>query len=49
VFFFLVIPIGSSRESQRLIRVSRTEEGYEQEEHGACAFVPLIGRYGWNQ
>ena len=43
----LVIPIGSSRESQRLIRVIRTEEGYEQEEHGACAFVPLIGRYGW--
>ena len=44
----LVIPIGSSRESQRLIRVIRTEEGYEQEEHGACAFVPLIGRYGWS-
>jgi len=45
----LVIPIGSSRESQRLIRVIRTEDGYEQEEHGACAFVPLIGRYGWTQ
>ena len=45
----LVIPIGSSRESQRLIRVIRTEDAYEQEEHGACAFVPLIGRYGWTQ
>jgi len=45
----LVIPIGSSRESQRLIRVIRTEDGYEQEEHGACVFVPLIGRYGWTQ
>ncbi|PYS89643.1 MAG: protein-L-isoaspartate O-methyltransferase [Acidobacteria bacterium] len=43
----LVIPIGSSREAQRLIRVCRTEAGYEQEEHGACVFVPLIGRYGW--
>jgi protein-L-isoaspartate(D-aspartate) O-methyltransferase len=43
----LVIPIGPSRESQRLIRVIRTDEGYEEEEHGACAFVPLIGRYGW--
>jgi protein-L-isoaspartate(D-aspartate) O-methyltransferase len=43
----LVIPIGATRESQRLIRVVRTEEGYEHEDHGACAFVPLIGRYGW--
>ena len=43
----LVIPIGATRESQRLVRVIRTEEGYEQEEHGACAFVPLIGRHGW--
>ena len=44
----LVIPVGASRESQRLVRVIRTEEGYQQEEHGPCAFVPLIGRYGWN-
>jgi protein-L-isoaspartate(D-aspartate) O-methyltransferase len=43
----LVIPVGPSREAQRLIRVIRTDEGYEEEEHGACAFVPLIGRYGW--
>ena len=43
----LVIPIGATRESQRLVRVIRTEEAYEQEEHGACAFVPLIGRHGW--
>jgi len=44
----LVIPVGASRESQRLVRVVRTEEGYQHEEHGPCAFVPLIGRYGWN-
>lgn len=43
----LVIPVGSTRESQRLVRVIRTEDGYQHEEHGACAFVPLIGRYGW--
>ena len=43
----LVIPIGATRESQRLVRVVRTDEGYEHEEHGACAFVPLIGRHGW--
>jgi len=45
----LVIPVGPSRESQRLVRVIRTEEGYAEEEHGACAFVPLIGRHGWSQ
>jgi protein-L-isoaspartate(D-aspartate) O-methyltransferase len=44
----LVIPIGVSRESQRLVRVIRTDEGYQREEHGSCAFVPLIGRHGWN-
>jgi protein-L-isoaspartate(D-aspartate) O-methyltransferase len=43
----LVIPIGATREAQRLIRISRTDEGYEEQDHGACAFVPLIGRYGW--
>jgi protein-L-isoaspartate(D-aspartate) O-methyltransferase len=44
----LVIPIGDTRESQRLIRVIKTEKGYEREDHGACAFVPLIGHYGWS-
>lgn len=45
----LVIPVGSSRENQRLIRVIRTEDGYKQEDQGACAFVPLIGRHGWEK
>jgi protein-L-isoaspartate(D-aspartate) O-methyltransferase len=44
----LVIPVGPSRESQRLVRVVRGEDGYKHEEHGACAFVPLIGRHGWS-
>nr|MBA2732144.1 protein-L-isoaspartate O-methyltransferase [Acidobacteriota bacterium] len=44
----LVIPIGETRESQRLIRFVRTEKGYAEEDHGACAFVPLIGHYGWS-
>ena len=43
----LVIPVGESRAAQRLVRVIRTEDGYQHEEHGPCAFVPLIGRYGW--
>ncbi len=44
----LAIPVGQTRESQRLVRVVRTEKGYEREDHGACAFVPLIGHYGWS-
>jgi protein-L-isoaspartate(D-aspartate) O-methyltransferase len=43
----LVIPVGETREAQRLIRVIRTDKGYAREDHGACAFVPLIGHYGW--
>ncbi|MBL8187665.1 MAG: protein-L-isoaspartate(D-aspartate) O-methyltransferase [Acidobacteria bacterium] len=42
----LVIPIGDENE-QRLIRVIRTEDGTKTEDHGACQFVKLIGKYGW--
>jgi protein-L-isoaspartate(D-aspartate) O-methyltransferase len=44
----LVVPVGDSRESQRLIRVIKTETGFKHEDHGACAFVPLIGQHGWS-
>ncbi len=43
----LVIPVGATREAQRLLRIIRTDDGYEEQDHGACAFVPLIGRHGW--
>jgi protein-L-isoaspartate(D-aspartate) O-methyltransferase len=43
----LVVPVGGSREAQRLIRVIKTEGGYREEDHGGCAFVPLIGQHGW--
>lgn len=44
----LVLPVGDSRESQRLVRVIKTTSGSKQEDHGACAFVPLIGEHGWS-
>lgn len=44
----LVVPVGDSRESQRLVRVIKAQTGYQQEDHGACAFVPLIGQHGWS-
>lgn len=44
----LVLPIGERRDAQTLIRVIRTENGSEREDHGSCSFVPLIGHYGWS-
>jgi protein-L-isoaspartate(D-aspartate) O-methyltransferase len=44
----LVLPVGESREQQRLVRVFKTASGSKQEDHGACAFVPLIGQHGWS-
>ena len=44
----LVIPVGEDRKSQMLIRVTRTETGSTVENFGPCAFVPLIGEFGWN-
>ena len=43
----LVLPVGENRESQRLIRVTRTEKGFSTEDFGGCSFVPLIGEHGW--
>jgi len=44
----LVIPVGTEKE-QRLLRVTRTEEGTTTEDLGACQFVKLIGRHGWEK
>ena len=43
----LVIPIGPDQKSQKLIRVTRTDKGFQTEDFGPCAFVPLIGEHGW--
>ncbi len=44
----MVIPIGSDQKTQMLVRVTRTEKGFETENFGPCAFVPLIGSHGWD-
>lgn len=43
----LVLPVGDNQKSQQLIRVTRTERGFQTEDFGACSFVPLIGEHGW--
>ena len=45
----LVIPIGETRASQKLVRVIKAETGNKIEEHGLCQFVPLIGHHGWTE
>ena len=45
----LVIPIGETQQSQRLVRVIRTAAGQKKEDHGSCQFVPLIGQHGWTE
>lgn len=42
----LIIPVGSES-SQELLKFTRTENGIEEENMGACRFVKLIGEHGW--
>jgi len=42
----MLVPVGS-RESQRLMLITRTATGHEEEEVLDCTFVPLLGRFGW--
>lgn len=42
----MVLPVGSD-DSQELVRIWRTEEGFREDYLGGCRFVRLIGRHGW--
>lgn len=42
----MLIPVGG-RELQTLRLYRRTEAGFEHENLIPCAFVPLLGRFGW--
>lgn len=43
----IVIPIGEYRYNQTMYRFTRQEEELRIDNLGSFAFVPLIGRYGW--
>src|SRR4051812_12864140 len=46
----LVIPVGEEERYQTLIKLTRkSESGFEEENLGAVAFVPLIGERGWTE
>jgi protein-L-isoaspartate(D-aspartate) O-methyltransferase len=38
----LVMPLGASGAEQRMIRIRKTETGFEEEDFGAFQFVPLL-------
>ena len=42
----LVVPVGN-RDIQELTRIRYTGGSYVETHHGGVRFVPLIGRYGW--
>lgn len=42
----MVLPVGGD-DSQELVRIWRTEEGFREDYLGGCRFVRLIGRHGW--
>lgn len=46
----LAAPVGKHYRSQTLTVVKKTgEDETERETHGTCAFVPLVGEYGWDE
>lgn len=45
----LVIPVGDEGAHQDLLRITRREDGFEEESLGGVRFVPLIGAQGWKE
>lgn len=44
----MLVPVGN-RDMQRLLLVTRTPQGIQSEEVLDCTFVPLLGRFGWEE
>jgi protein-L-isoaspartate(D-aspartate) O-methyltransferase len=42
----LIIPVGD-RESQKMLRITKTNGKLKKEEYDNFAFVPLLGEQGW--
>ena len=42
----MLIPVGNA-ETQYMLRITRTSDGFTQENLGNCRFVKLIGENGW--
>ncbi len=45
----MIIPVGSAYMQELLLVIKKDEKNFEIQRHGACVFVKLIGKYGWNE
>lgn len=45
----LIMPVGEIGGTQRLLKVTRTADGFREEDLGGVGFVPLIGEHGWDE
>lgn len=43
----LILPLGATRRSQRLVLVEKLPDGVRQSEVCSVAFVDLVGKHGW--
>ena len=43
----LIVPVSNREGSQDLLRLTKTAKGFETENLGACRFVKLIGKHGY--
>lgn len=43
----MIVPVGGA-DAQQMYRITRTPEGFTQENLGPCRFVKLIGENGWS-
>jgi len=43
----LILPLGATRRSQRLVLVEKSPDGVRQSEVCSVAFVDLVGKHGW--
>ncbi len=44
----ILAPVGE-KFSQKLVKLKKLENKFNEESHVPCIFVPLIGRYGWEE
>jgi protein-L-isoaspartate(D-aspartate) O-methyltransferase len=46
----LIMPMGESNDTQRLIKMTRVSEShFKEEDLGGVVFVPLVGAHGWTE
>ncbi len=45
----LIMPVGDIGGAQRLLKVTRTADGFREQDLGGVGFVPLIGEHGWDE